>query len=89
LKVEFEDELKAHQRLLDEEARIKEKVDQHGNKWRKVYVGGGPHFQNWLEQTIELCGKRNVEVEDVNIPGLSCFSEAGEKMYRIWVKEAK
>jgi hypothetical protein len=87
--VEFEDELKAHQRLLDEEARIKEKVDQHGNKWRKVYFGGGPHFQNWLEQTIELCGKNSIEVEEVNIAGLSCFSDGGEAMYRIWVKEAK
>jgi hypothetical protein len=84
-----EDEVKVHEKLLDEEARIKEKVDARGNKWRKVYFGGGEHFRNWLAQTIELCGKENVEVEVVNAPGLTCFSEAGEKMYRIWVKEER
>ena len=84
----FEED-KAHQRLLDEEARIKEKIDKRGNKWRKVYFGGGPHFRNWLEQTIELCGKENVEVQEVDLPGLECFAMAGEKMYRIWVREKK
>ena len=83
------EEDKEHQRLLDDEARVKEKVDARGNKWRKVYFGGGPHFQNWLEQTLELCGRDNVQVEEVNIPGLECFSMAGEKMYRIWVKKTK
>jgi hypothetical protein len=57
---EVEKEVKAHHDLLDEEDRVREKVDAQGNKWRKVYFGGGPHFQNWLAQTIELCGKRNV-----------------------------
>ena len=85
----MEEEAKAHQELLDEEDKVREKVDARGNKWRKVYFGGGPHFQNWLEQTIELCGKNNVEVEEVKIAGLSCFSEGGEGMYRIWVKEGK
>jgi hypothetical protein len=84
-----EEEVKAHQDLLDDEDKVREKVDAQGNKWRKVYFGGGSHFQNWLDQTVELCGKRNVEVEEVNIAGLSCSSEGGEKMYRIWVKEAK
>jgi hypothetical protein len=39
------------------------------------------------DQTVELCGKKNVDVEEVDIPCLRCFSEGGEKMYRIWVKE--
>lgn len=83
------EEDKEHQRLLDDEAKVKKRSDAYGNKWRKVYFGGGPHFQNWLEQTIELCGKDDVQVEEVNIPGLECFSMAGEKMYRIWVKETR
>lgn len=85
----MEEEVKAHQDLLDEEDKVREKVDAQGNTWRKVYFGGGPHFENWLDQTIELCGKKNAEVEEVDIPGLSCFSEGGEKMYRIWVKQKK
>ncbi len=85
----MEEEVKAHQDLLDEEDKVRDKVDAQGNRWRKVYFGGGGHFENWLEQTVELCGKKNVEVEEVDIPGLSCFSEGGEKMYRIWVKQQK
>ena len=86
---ELVEEDKAHEELLDKEAGIREKVDERGNKWRKVYFGGGPHFRNWLEQTIELCGKENVQVEEVDSKGFQCFEEAGEKMYRIWVKETK
>jgi hypothetical protein len=83
------EEDKAHKELIDKEATIREKVDELGRKWRKVYVGGGPHFRNWLEQTLELCGKENVRVEEVDSKGLQCFEEAGEKMHRIWVKETK
>jgi len=83
------DEDKAHEELLDKEARIREKVDERGKKWRKVYFGSGSHFRNWLEQTIELCGKENVEVEEVDSKGFQCFEEAGEKVYRIWVRETK
>jgi hypothetical protein len=83
------EEDKAHKELIDKEAKIREKVDEFGGKWRKVYVGGGPHFRNWLEQTLELCGRENVQVEEVDSKGLQCFEEAGEKMYRIWVKETK
>lgn len=82
-----ENEAKTHQELLDREDKVREKVDAQGYRWHKVYFGGGPHFRNWLDQTIELCGWDNVEVEEVNIPGLSCFSGGGEKMYRIWVKQ--
>ena len=45
---ELVEEDKAHEELLDKEAGIREKVDERGNKWRKVYFGGGPHFRNSL-----------------------------------------
>ena len=67
---------------------IRERVDGEGNIWRKVYFGGGAHFRNWLDQTIELCGKENVEVEEIDSRGFKCFEEGGEKMYRIWVKKS-
>ncbi len=82
------DEAREHERLLDEEARIKDKVDEHGKRWRKVYFGGGAHFRNWLDQTIELCGRENVKVEEMDSSGFQCFEEGDEKMYRIWVKES-
>jgi hypothetical protein len=71
------------QRLAQEEL-VREKVDARGNRWRKVYFGGGAHFQNWLEQCREL---GEVEVEEVDSKGFKCFEESGEKMYRIWMKE--
>jgi hypothetical protein len=71
------------ERLAQEEL-VKEKIDAQGNKWRKVYFGGGAHFRNWLEQCREL---GEVEVEEVDSSGFKCFEEAGEKMYRIWMKE--
>jgi hypothetical protein len=77
-------EAENEQRRLAEEDRVKEKVDASGNKWRKVYFGGGAHFQNWLEQCREL---GEVEVEEVDSRGFKCFEESGEKMYRIWMKE--
>jgi len=67
---------------------VRERVDGEGNIWRKVYFGGGAHFRNWLDQTIELCGKENVEVEEIDSRGFKCFEEGGEKMYRIWVKKS-
>ena len=33
------EEDKAHEELLDKEAKIRERVDEHGKKWRKVYFG--------------------------------------------------
>jgi hypothetical protein len=72
------------QASLAQEELVKEKVDANGNKWRKVYFGGGAHFRNWLEQCREL---GEVEVEEVDSRGFKCFEEAGEKMYRIWMKE--
>jgi hypothetical protein len=76
-------EAREQERLAQEEL-VREKVDAQGNKWRKVYFGGGAHFQNWLEQCREL---GEVEVEEVDSRGFKCFEESGEKMYRIWMKE--
>ncbi len=74
----------AERERLAQEELVKEKMDARGNKWRKVYFGGGAHFRNWLEQCREL---GEVEVEEVDSRGFKCFEEAGEKMYRIWMKE--
>ena len=73
---------------IEAEELVRERTDDEGNVWRKVYFGGGTHFKNWLEQTIELCGKENVEVEEADPSGLKCFEEGGEKVYRIWVRES-
>lgn len=76
------------QRLAEEDL-VREKIDASGRRWRKVYFGGGPHFRNWLEQSRELCGDANVEVEEIESKGLACFDQAGEKMYRIWVRASE
>ena len=72
---------------LAEEEKVRERVDEEGKKWRKVYFGGGAHFRNWLNQFLELRGEDNVEVEEIDSTGFRCYEESGEKMYRIWVKE--
>ena len=77
-------EAEEEQARLAQEELVQEKVDARGNRWRKVYFGGGAHFQNWLEQCREL---GEVEVEEVDSRGFKCFEESGEKMYRIWMKE--
>ena len=72
---------------IKQEELVREKVDEWGNRWEKVYFGGGPHFQNWLDQVLELAGKDNVQVEEANSEGFQCYEQGGEKIYRIWVKE--
>jgi len=74
---------------IAEEEKIREKVDEEGNKWKKVYFGGGAHFRNWLSQLLELCGEDNIKVEEIDSRGFQCYEEGGEKLYRIWVKENK
>ena len=71
---------------MAQEERIQEKVDEKGDKWRKVYFGSGSHFENWLEQCKEL---GEVEVEEIDPQGFKCYEEGGEKVYRIWVKSEK
>ncbi len=71
------------------ENAVQEKTDDGGNRWHKVYSGGGSHFRNWLDQIKEIYGEENVEIEEVNSNGLRCYTESGEKMYRIWAKQKK
>jgi hypothetical protein len=78
---EENDQGKTIRERMEEEDRVRERVDAQGVKWRKVYFGGGEHFKNWLAQCRELG-----EVEEVNSAGYKCFEEGGEKLYRIWVK---
>ncbi len=80
------DDASREEQALAEEELVRERVDEQGTVWRKVYFGGGTHFRNWLEQTIELCGKENVEVEETDPKGLQCYEQGGEKVYRIWVR---
>ncbi|MFO7772400.1 MAG: hypothetical protein R6V59_00385 [Dehalococcoidia bacterium] len=70
---------------ITREESVKEKTDRQGNKWRKVYFGGGAHFRNWLAQYQELGFE--IETEEVDSTGFKCFEESGEKMHRIWIKE--
>ncbi len=73
----------AVQERMVEEERVKERVDERGNRWSKVYVGGGEHFRNWLEQCEEL---GEVMVEEIDSTGCACFEQGGEPRYRIWMK---
>lgn len=71
---------------MAEEEKIRERTDEKGNKWRKLYFGGGAHLRNWLSQVEEIYGKENVETEEIDSAGFKCFEEGHEKMQRIWVK---
>ena len=77
------EEGKSIQERMAEEELIKERIDEAGNKWEKVYFGGGEHFRNWLEQCKEL---GEAMVEEVDSTGYKCYEEGGEKLYRIWMK---
>jgi len=72
---------------IAEEDMFREKVDEDGNRWTKVYFGGGAHLRNWLSQFIELKGEDNVRIEEIDSSGFQCFEESGEKMCRIWVRD--
>ena len=85
-KEQLEQQNSIRQRMAEEE-KIREKVDEDGNSWTKVYFGGGAHFRNWLSQFIELNGDENVKVEETDSTGFQCYEESGEKIYRIWVKD--
>ena len=80
------DPSKTIRKRMAEEELITERIDEQGNRWRKVYFGGGGHFKNWLEQCKEL---GEVLVEEVDSTGFICFEEGGEKLYRIWMKVEK
>jgi uncharacterized protein with GYD domain len=78
-----EEEMKTVQEMMAQEDLVRERVDEKGVKWKKVYFGGGTHFQNWLEQCKEM---GEVMVEEVDPTGFKCFEEGKEKLYRIWMK---
>jgi hypothetical protein len=75
--------------IMAREELVRERIDKNGEKWTKKYFGGGAHFLNWLEQYKEVYGEKNVEIEEIDSRGFSCFEKGNEKMYRIWVKERK
>jgi len=77
------DPMKTIQERMAAEDQVKERVDEAGNRWTKVYFGGGEHFRNWLEQCREL---GEVMVEEVDSTGYTCFEQGGETLYRIWMK---
>lgn len=78
-----EERLNDYPERMAEEERVQERVDALGNKWRKVYVGGGAHFKNWLEQCREI---GEAELEEIDSSGFKCYERSGEKLYRIWMK---
>jgi len=82
------DQEKTVRERMAQEERVRERWDKDGNKWEKVYFGGGAHFRNWLDQALELRGEDGVQVEEIDSRGFKCFEESGEKMYRIWVKNS-
>lgn len=84
----MEETITPEERMRLEEA-IQEKTDDQGNKWRKVYFGGGSHMQNWLDQVKEVYGEEDVEIEETDSSGFRCYEEGGEKMYRIWARQAQ
>jgi hypothetical protein len=75
-------------RLRDEE-KLREKIDERGNRWCKIYFGSGSHFRNWLQQSQEIFGEENIQVEEADSTGLVCFDESGEKAYKIWKLEGE
>jgi hypothetical protein len=72
---------------MQQEDQVRDRTDAEGTRWRKVYIGGGDHFKNWLDQCIEIYGEENLEVEEIDASGFKCFEEEGEKLFRIWVRE--
>ena len=72
--------------IKDEPGGGPEKTDASGNRWRKVYTGGGSHFRHWLEQFKEVYGEENLVVEEDDPSGYTCFEQSGEQMLSIWLK---
>ena len=79
------EDLTIQERMRQEDSVI-EKCDSEGNRWQKLYLGGGAHFKNWLEQCKEIYGSENIEIEEIDSAGFRCFEEGGEKLFRIWAR---
>lgn len=71
---------------IPNESTTIEKTDAAGNRWRKVYTGGGSHFRHWLEQFKEVYGEEKLCVEEDDPSGYTCFEQSGEPMFSIWLK---
>lgn len=71
---------------IREEPAVLEKTNASGVRWRRVYTGGGSHFQHWLEQFKEIYGAENLIVEEEDPAGFVCFEQSGEPMFSIWLK---
>lgn len=78
----------ATKRLRDEE-KLRERIDERGNRWSKIYFGSGSHFRNWLQQSQEIFGEENIAVEEADSTGLACFDEGEERAYRIWLLDGE
>ena len=81
-----ENQEKTVRERMDQEDLVQEWVDEEGNKWRKIYFGGGEHCRHWLEQFKEM---GDVRVEEVDSRGFECFEEGGEKLCRVWLKKGE
>jgi hypothetical protein len=68
------------------ERMAEERTDSSGNRWRKVYTGGGAHFRHWLEQFKEIYAEENLSVEEEDPAGFACFERSGETMYSVWLR---
>jgi hypothetical protein len=82
----MEKEITIEERIRQEEL-VREKKDEKGVVWYKVYFGGGEHYKGWLAQCKELYGEGNIIIEEIDPAGCVCFEKAGEKLYRIWAKK--
>jgi hypothetical protein len=82
----LENEHKTVQERIAEEDLVQERHDEKGNRWQKIYFGGGEHYPHWLEQFKEL---GEVQVEEVDSRGFKCFEDSGEKLFRVWLKKDK
>jgi hypothetical protein len=82
----MEDETTIEERMRSEEL-IREKTDEKGITWFKLYFGGGDHFKGWLAQCKEVYGEDNIGVEEIDPTGFTCYEKSGEKLYRIWAKK--
>lgn len=71
---------------IAQEEQNRERMDRNGTRWRKIYVGGGAHFKNWLQQCKEIYGEENLQIEEVDSPGPKCYEESSEKQLRVWAR---
>ncbi len=75
---------------MKEEDQVREKTDEKGNKWRKLYFGGEAHLRNWLEQSKEIYGGEDIEIEEVKSnhpPGMSFYPKSELSCEIDFVKE--